>query len=82
MTEDFDFISNVRALSGNATLAELLRRIDEDAVAEWRIATDEKKRERCWYAIQAIERLSAKILSFNTDEKVRHWQSQRAVRRI
>jgi hypothetical protein len=82
MSEDIEFISNVKALSENGTLAELLRRIDEEAVANWKIATDVAAREECWQTLKAIQRLMTKIRSFNDEDKVRQWMYQKVSRRI
>lgn len=82
MTEDIEFISNVRALATNGTLAEVLRRLEEDVIEQWKIAPQTEERERCWHLLTAIRLVNVKITSLTDEEKVRAWQSQRAVRRI
>ena len=82
MTDDYDFISSVKALAGNGTLAELLHRLEEDSILTWRSAPTYLIREECWHALKAIQALKEKIQSFGNDEKVRAWANQKLSRRI
>lgn len=81
MSDDFEFVSNVRALATNGTLAELLRRIEHEETERWKIALNPEEREKCWHVLNGIQLLATKIQSFADADKVRNWQSQRAVRR-
>lgn len=82
MTDDFDFISNVKALSTNGTLIELLQRIENEATDRWKIAADVSEREECWHVLNGIQLLAMKIKSFTEEEKIREWNNQRVARRI
>ena len=82
MVDDYDFISNVKALATNGTLGELLSRLEEDAVLAWKRATTNLLREECWHTVHAVQLLKAKIESFNNDEKVRLWVNQKMTRRV
>jgi hypothetical protein len=75
--EDPDFLSNVKALADNGTLAELLRRIEEDAASDWKVATTAEAREACHATIRAINALKDKITSLKTDEAVRMFNNRR-----
>lgn len=81
MTEDYEFISNVAGLATNGTLAELMRRIEEDQVRDWRAAREMDDRERCWHVLEGIRLLRDKIESLVNEEKVRDWVNRRAARR-
>ena len=82
MTDDIDFISNVKALAENGTLHEVLRRLEEDVVVQWKIAAEMDERERCWHLLTGIRLLRSKIPSLTDEEKVREWQNKRISRRI
>lgn len=74
--QDFDFISNVKALADNGTLAELLRRIEDIHTADWKNATDPKRREDCWHMVEAIAQLRVIIKGLTTEEKVTQFNTR------
>jgi hypothetical protein len=82
MADDIEFLSNVRTLATNGTLTELLRRLEEDQVQQWKSEILPENREKCWYALEAISLLRAKIEGLNNEDKVRAWQNARMARRI
>jgi len=82
MSDDIEFLSNVRTLATNGTLIELLRRLEEDEVQKWKSELVLEKREQCWYALEAISLLRAKIESLSNEDKVRAWQNARMARRL
>ena len=82
MSDDIEFLSNVKTLATNGTLIELLRRLEEDEVERWKSSTRPENREQCWYALEAIVLLRSKIESLNNDDKIRAWQNTRMQRRI
>jgi hypothetical protein len=76
MTDDLDFISNVKTLSQDGTLAELLRRIEEIHTGDWKHSTDPAQREKCWHMVEAILQLKATIHGLTTDEKVKEFNTR------
>jgi hypothetical protein len=82
MSDDIEFLSNVRALAENGTLAEVLRRVEEDQVKAWKAAPDLSKREECWHVLQGITMLRAKIESLNNEDKMLAHRMARVARRI
>ena len=82
MSDDYEFISNVKALAANGTLAELLSRIEEDAILQWKSCNTNLMREEHWHSVKAIQTLKAKIESLSNEDKIRDWKNQRIARRI
>ena len=80
MTDDIEFISNVRALSENGTLAKVLEMLDAECHAAWAASPHHDERERAWYMLQAIRGLHSKIKSLTTDERVRQFNNRRILR--
>jgi hypothetical protein len=80
--DDYEFISNVKMLSDNGTLARVLEMIEEDHVALWKSAKPEhlQLREDSYRMIRAIKALKDKIQSLSTDEKVRQFNTRRMMR--
>ena len=76
MSDDFDFISNVKTLADNGTLAELLRRVEEIHTQDWKLSTDPVRREKCWYMVEAVSELRAVIKGLTTDDKVRDFNTR------
>jgi MoaA/NifB/PqqE/SkfB family radical SAM enzyme len=79
---DIEFISNVQTLATNGTLIELLRRLEEDAVTQWKIGADAEEREECWHVMNAIQFLRNKIESLGSQDKVQEWLNRRIARRV
>jgi hypothetical protein len=80
--EDYEFISNVKMLSDNGTLARVLEMVEEDYVVLWKSAKPEhlQLREDSYRMIRAIKALKDKIQSLSTDEKVRQFNMRRVLR--
>lgn len=82
MTDDMEFIGNVKTLAANGTLRKLFDMIEEDETRRWKSQPDKDLREECWLTLQGITLLRAKIESLTNDEKVRQWFNQRIARRM
>ena len=81
-TDDFDFISNVKALADNGTLARVLDMVEEDYTRLWKSSKPEhlQLREDSFRMIRAVQSLKDKITSLTTDEKVRQFNARRILR--
>jgi hypothetical protein len=82
MEDDFEFISNVKALSDNGTLKRVLEMIEQDETARWKSTkpADLQIREHSYRMIGAVKELRDKITSLSTDEKVRQFNQRRVMR--
>ena len=80
--DDFDFISNVKALSDNGTLRQVLDMIEDDFTKAWKSAkpADLQLREDNFRMIRAVTALRDKIHSLSTDDKVRQFNNRRMLR--
>lgn len=76
MSDDLEFIGNVKTLADNGTLTELLRRAEEIHTANWKNSTDPIFREKCWHMVEAIGQLRAIIKGLTSDEKVREFNTR------
>jgi hypothetical protein len=76
MSDDIEFISNVKALADNGTLTELLRRIEEIHTGDWKHSTDPARREECWRMVEAVAQLRATIKGLTKDETVQAFNTR------
>ena len=76
MSDDIDFISNVKTLANDGTLAELLRRIEEIHVADWKNSTDPARRETCWHMVEAVAQLHSTIKGLTRDDKIAEFNNR------
>lgn len=80
MTEDDDkFLSNVKELSGNETLRQVLDLIEKDCVDRWKVGVSAEHRESAWLELQGINRLRGRIASLCDDERVRNHNFRRRI---
>ncbi len=75
--EEAEFIVNVKVLAENGTLAELLRRIEQDAIEDWKIAANAEAREACHATLRAIDALTSKIKSLSKADEVKAFNNRR-----
>lgn len=68
MSDDVQFLSDVKALSDNGTLKRLLEMIEQDCVDRWKVATESVAREQAWHDLQAISRLQGRMASLGRAE--------------
>ena len=81
-TDDFDFISNVKALADNGTLARVLDMVEEDYTRLWKSSKPDhlQLREDSFRMIRAVQGLKDKISSLKDDEKIRQFNQRRILR--
>jgi hypothetical protein len=77
MSDDPEFLSNVKALADNGTLKRLLEMIEEDCVSSWKNAGTTEVRENAWLLLKAVQVLQGRIASLCTDESVRNFNYRR-----